>query len=100
MDTASNVRNYFTFNVPKSLPDHVRLVLETAFMVDEYDISYSENDSIGGGLDIVWKLYALLRDFALSKSFDYSNYGAKLQVISRIFFLGLIKAVGLTYSEL
>lgn len=76
------------------------MILETSFILDDYDIVFEKYSSSMGDLEVVLKLYELLREYGLSKSFDYINYGAKLRVICRILFLDLIKVAGYTYSEL
>lgn len=100
VDTASNVRNYFTYNIPKSLPEHVRSTLEIVFMMDDYGMAYNWSNNASGDLNSVPKLFDMLRNYGLKKSFNYSDYGVKLQIVSRIFLLNLIKAVGYKFSKL
>lgn len=100
MNEANEVRKYFKINVPKSIPDHVKLVLEKAFRVNDY---YSFNEAIPGNSnwDVFSRLFELWRDYSLSKNFDIANnYGSQLHVICRVFLLALIRAVGYSYSEL
>lgn len=99
LDTSTNVRNYFTYQVPKNLPEHVRQTLEIVFMTDDYSMTYNWSNG-SNDLASVPKLFDMLRNYGLKKSFNYSDYGVKLQVVSRIFFLNLIKAVGYKFSEL
>lgn len=90
---------YFKLNVPKSLPDNVKFLLETAFSVQECGISCVET---GGqeNLEIIWKLYDVLREHFLSKTFDSNKWDCRIQIVSRILLLALIRAVGCSYSEL
>ncbi|XP_065224595.1 probable E3 ubiquitin-protein ligase HERC1 isoform X2 [Planococcus citri] len=98
IDTSTNVRTYFSHNVPKSLPQSVKSTLEIVFMMDDYGASCSWTGA-SSDLTSVPKLFDMLRNYGLKRSFNYSDYGVKLQVVSRIFLLDLIKAVGYRFTD-
>lgn len=68
-------------------------------MMDDYGASCSWTGA-SSDLTGVPKLFDMLRNYGLKRSFNYSDYGVKLQVVSRIFLLDLIKAVGYRFTDL
>lgn len=97
---ANELKKFFKLNVPKGIPDQVKMILEKAFRVSDYH-SFNESVASNNNWNMFSELFELWQDFALSKNFDVvNNYNAQLCVIIRIFLLALIKAVGYSYSDL
>lgn len=90
---------YFKMNVPKSLPNNVKLLLQMAFTVDEYDISCDERSNHKDA-EVISKLYDLLREHLLLKRFDCNDLGGRIEIVCRVFLLAVIRIVGYTYAEL
>ena len=90
---------YFKMNAPKNLPDHVKFLLETAFNLEERNISCNEISN-NKDVEMMSKLYDLLRDHVLSKPFECEDWDGRIQTVCRVFLLALIEVVGYSYSEL
>ena len=93
---------YFKVNAPKSIPNNVKFLLETAFNLEERGISCAENGS-DEDVETISKLYDRLREYVLSKHFepyDCGDWDGRVQSVCRVFLLALIRVIGYSYADL